>query len=725
MRKLIKKEIEWAGKRLGLEVGRLAFQANEAVLASYGETVVLATVVSSQPREDLDYFPLRVDYEEKLYAGGLIKTSRFVKRETKPSDEAVVSARLIDHAVRPFFPKDFVDEVQVIITVLSVEPGGDPTLLSLVATSAALAASDIPWQGPLGSLRIALGREGEFLLNPPLLSGNSAADSSDLNLIVSYKEGRVVAAEGEAREASEERLLEALKWGGEQVKPLLAFIKGFAKEVGGQKYSYTPRVLEKDLLDEVRKFAGERIKELIATPLAKPDYAATKVSLKEELYKEFEGKYAKAKMDQALFEIEKGTVRQLVFKEGKRPDGRGMDEVRPLAIEVGVLPRTHGSSLFTRGLTQALTTTTLGSVSLEQLIQTMMGDETKRYIHHYSALPFSTGETAPLRGPGRREIGHGALAEKALLPVIPSKDSFPYTIRLVSEILSQNGSTSMAATCGSTLALMDAGVPIKAPVAGVAVGLMTDEEESRYVILTDIAGVEDFNGFMDLKLAGTRTGMTALQLDVKLKDGLSFEVLAEAIKQSKKARLEVLDAMEKVLPAPRSELSKHAPRIIVVKIDPKKIGEVIGPGGRIIKKIIEVTGADIDIDDSGLVYISSVDKEKARMAKEWVEGIVREPRVGEIFEGTVTRTLDFGAFVEILPGKEGLVHISELSHRHVPRVESIVRPGEKVRVKVVGIDSSGRINLSKKALEKRDFSAEKPRRPGYRTPYYRRASYRR
>ncbi len=757
MNKIIKKEMQFAGRTLSLETGRLAFQANLAVLVRYGDTVVLATVVANLPKGELDYFPLRVDFEEKLYAGGFIKTSRFIKRETKPTDEATVSARLIDHAVRPLFPKDYKDEVQVIVTTLSVEPEGDPELLSLIAASVVLTASDVPWAGSLGTVRVVL-KDGQFILNPQLLpsSKESEVGGFDLDLVVSYLGDRVVAMEGEAKIVPEAKLIEALNFGREQVKPLHAFINEFAAAVGKTKYTYIPDKLDEDMVASVRQFTKDKVKKMLSTPLDKLDYVDYQTRLKEETYAEFAGKYGKTDMDEALHLIEKEMVRKLILEEEKRPDGRKLDELRKISGEVSILPRTHGSAIFTRGLTQALTTVTLGSSSLEQIIQTVTGEETKRYMHHYSAPPYSTGETMPLRGPGRREIGHGMLAEKALRPVVPGKDLFPYAIRVVSEILSQNGSTSMAATCGSTLALMDAGVPITSPVAGIAIGLVTDEAESKYVILTDIAGVEDFDGFLDFKMTGTKEGFTALQMDTKLHKGLPLEVFAEIVERSKQARLKILAIMEDVIPATRAALSQYAPRITVLKIDPKKIGEVIGPGGRIIKRIIEETGAAIDIEDDGTVYISSKDDEASKKARTIIEGITKEAKVGEIYEGKVTRMLEFGAFVEIFPGKEGLVHISEIDHRRVERVDQYFKIGDTVRVKVVGIDEQGRINLSRKALEPRPEGLEnipqspippsgRPRygasrggtggstrfgptrggsaEPGYRTPYAQKRDY--
>lgn len=706
----ISKSIDLAGRKLTLETGKLAPQANLAVLARYGETVILATAVANEPKEERDFFPLRIDYEERLYAGGFIKSSRFVKREGRPSDNAIIAARLIDHAIRPLFPKDFMDEVQVIITVLSVDQENDPEILSLIATSAVLTASNIPWLGPIAAARIGMENDN-LVLNP----GNGIRENSPLDMVVTGLKERIVGIEAQANEISEEKIVEAVESAHQQMQPIINLINEFAQEVGKKKYEYESYALASDLLSDVTDAAEEKLKEMIAVPLDKVDWVDAYQDLKEEVFRTYEGKYTKTNMSQALQEIEKQVVQKLILEQGKRPDGRSLEEIRPLSIELDILPRTHGSALFSRGLTQSLGVVTLGSTSLEQLIQNMYGEESKRYLHHYNGPPFSLGETAPLRGPGRREIGHGNLAEKALLPVIPSKEEFPYTIRVVSEILSQNGSSSMAATCSSTLALMSAGVPIKNPVAGIAIGLMTDKNEKSFAILTDIAGIEDWNGFMDYKMAGTRNGITAIQMDIKLKNGLALDIFKQVVERSKQGRLAVLDAMEKVIAKPRTDLSRHAPRIITLKIDPKKIGEVIGPGGKVIKKIIEETETEIDIDEDGSVFIAGVDEQKAQQAKQTIENLTREAQLNDIYEGTVTRILDFGAFVEVFPGKEGLIHISELAHRHVNKVEDIVKVGDKVKVKVIEIDNQGRINLSKKALEKgpsnRDRSPALGRRP--------------
>lgn len=719
MSKVVKKEIDFADRKLSLETGNIAFQASGAVLARYGETGVLVTATSAEPREDMDFFPLRVDYEERLYAGGLIKTSRFVKREGRPSDESVLACRLVDRAIRPLFSSDFFNEVQVVATVLSVDNENDPEILSLIGASAALAISDIPWNGPLGAVRVGL-KNGQFILNPK----NGDLKTSALDLVVAGSREKILMVEAVGKEIPEERILEAIKFGHGHLKAVLTFIEDFAKEAGVNKQAYESKTLGGEILNDVRSFGEESLKQLVMSQVDKIDYVARFAEIEKETHKEFEGKYTKSDMTRALMQIEREIVRSLILDEKKRPDGRQLTEVRPVSISVGVFPRTHGSALFTRGLTQSLTIATLGSTSLEQLIQSMEGEETKRYIHHYNAPPYSVGEIEPMRGPGRREIGHGALAEKALEPMIPKREGFPYTIRLVSEILSQNGSTSMAATCGSSLALMDAGVPTSRHVAGVAMGLI--ERQQDYVILSDIAGVEDSSGDMDFKIAGSREGITAIQLDVK-NAGLSMKIIEEVLSQSQQARKVILDKMEEVLPAPRKELSKYAPRITQMKVDQKRIGEIIGSGGRIIKGIIEKTGVDIDIEEDGTVYISSTDEIMAGKARLMIEALIREVKVGEIFEGKVTRIADFGVFVEILPNKEGLIHISELSHRHVGRTTDLVKVGDILKVKVIEIDTQGRINLSKKALERvpplEPGGKEKPL--GYRTPYYRRPGYRR
>lgn len=687
-----KAELEFAGRKLVFETGKLSFQANAAVLASYGETVVLAAATSGERDEEADGLPLRVDFEEKLYAGGVIKNSRFVKREGMPSEDAILSGRMIDRGLRPFFPKDFQNEVQVIVTVLSVDLVNESAVLGALAAAAALAISDIPWQGPLGSIRLGY-LSDQFVVNPT----REQMEASALDLVYTGSKERAVMVEAGGREFPEEKFIEAMACAQAEIQPLIAFIEDFAQAVGKTKMAYESSQLAEELLAKVEEFSHAKLLDLLKLNLQKDHYVVKYDELLAAIQAEFEGKYTKADMARALHEIEKRAMRTMILAEKKRTDGRRPDELRSISIEVGVLPRTHGSALFTRGLSQALSVVTLGSASLEQLIQGPEGEETKRYIHHYSAPPYSTGEIRALRSAGRREIGHGALAERALRPVIPDDAEFPYTIRVVSEILSQNGSTSMASVCGSTLSLMDAGVPIKAPVTGISMGLITHQGES--VILTDIAGIEDFNGDMDFKSAGTRAGLTAVQLDAKLEGGIPVKILAEALLEARPVRHHILDLIAEVIAAPRLELSKYAPRIIMTKIDPKKIGEVIGGGGKTIKSIMAATSTAIDIEDDGTVYITSSSDEQSNKAREIIESLVREVKVGEIYEGQVVRILDFGAFVQILPSKDGLIHISELAPYRVNRVTDVVRLGDTVKVKVVGIDEQGRINLSKKALD--------------------------
>lgn len=692
MHKYHKSEIEFAGRKLVFETGKLSFQANGSVLVTYGETVVLASATATEFNEEADGLPLRVDYQEKLYSGGVIKNSRFIKREGAPSEDSILSGRAIDRGLRPFFPKDYQNDTQVVVIVLSVDIQNDPSVLGAVAASAALAISDIPWHGPLATIQVGL-VNGEFVANPT----RDQKEASILDLTYTGSRENAVMVEAGAKEIPEDKFVEAMEFAQKEIQPLLKFIEDFAAEVGKEKIKYESGQLETEIHNQVSQFAGEKILSLLGLNLEKEHYMVKYDEILEEIYAKFEGKFTKAKMQAAFHQLEKESMRGMILRENKRSDGRGLNDLRTITAEVGILPRTHGSALFTRGLSQALSIVTLGSRSLEQLIQSPEGEETKSYMHHYSAPPFSTGEVGPLRGPGRREIGHGALAERALKPVIPDENIFPYTVRVVSEILSQNGSTSMASVCGSSLSLMDAGVPIKAPVSGISMGLVFQKADD-YRLLVDIAGVEDFNGDMDFKTAGTREGITAVQLDAKLEGGIPVSILAEAVLKAKDVRHHILDLMGSVLSAPRVELSRFAPRIIMTKIDPKKIGEVIGSGGRIIKNIMESTGTAIDIEDDGSVYISGTSAEQSARAKNIIESLVREAKVGEIFEGRVTRILDFGAFVEILPGKEGLVHISELAPHRVERVTDVLHVGDVVKVKVVGVDNQGRINLSKKAL---------------------------
>jgi len=719
----IKKEIELGGKKLSLETGLFAPLANMAVTVRYGDTVILVTAVSNKQKspETVEFFPLRVDYQEKLYAGGLIKSSRFVKREGRPSDEATIVARLIDHAIRPLFPKDFADEVQVIATALSIDHVSDAEVSAMIGASAALFASDIPWNGPMATARVGIEKEdGEkFILNPT----NEQLENSSLNLIVSTMEDSgVLAMEAGANIIPEEKILKAIEFASTENKKVITLIREFAKEVGIKKYEYLSTKLPEELMSAAKKDFYKKIEDFVETPSDKKGSTELMESIVDEMNEKYEEKYSSAYIKKAFESMEKEAVRKLVLDKGKRSDGRALDEIRPITIELDVLPRTHGSAFFRRGLTQALTITTLGSASLEQLIQSMYGEETKRYMHHYYGPSYSLGEVKPILSPGRREIGHGALAEKALIPVIPSKEAFPYAIRVVSEILSQNGSSSMAATCGSTLSLMDAGVPIKAPVAGVAIGLITNEKQDKFVLLTDMAGVEDFNGFMDFKMTGTREGVTAIQMDIKL-NGIPSKLLPEIFDRSKSARLKILDLIDQAIQKPREQISKYAPRIEQVKIAPDQIGLVIGAGGKTIREIMAKSKATVDVmenpDGSAFVSIAGVDIESVKKAKELVEGIIREVKVGDVFDGVIKRVADFGAIVEVLPNKEGLMHVSEISHEYVDDPSKLFKVGDTVKVKVIAVERDGKMSLSKKALEEapQGYERKRPEAPRQATGF--------
>jgi polyribonucleotide nucleotidyltransferase len=708
--KKIEKSIDLGGKKLSLSTGHVAEQASSAVMASYGETVVLATVVAAKAKEDLGYFPLMVEYQERLYAGGRIKGSRWVKREGRPSDDDVLTARLIDRSIRPLFPKNYKKEVQVIITVLSVDLENPPDMVAGTAVSAALAASNIPWNGPISMLKIGL-KDGSYSINPVV----SELELSEMELIVSTTKDAIVMVEAGAKEVPEKDILGGLTFAQKEGKKLISFIEDFAKEVGRKKEGVEAKKVSSAIEKKVKELAEEKIDSLIkdmATHKAGyRDYDEIKDAVVESFNEE-----ERQESKQIFDDLFSAKTRKLILS-GKRPDGRKADEIRKLSAETGILPRTHGSAIFNRGQTQALSVTTLGAPSLEQLIESAEGEEVKKYIHHYSMPPYSLGETGRVGYPSRREVGHGALAERAILPVLPSEESFPYTIRVVTEILSSNGSTSMAATCGSTLSLMDAGVPIKAPVAGIAMGLMI-EDDKKFVVLTDIVGLEDGNGDMDFKVAGTKDGITALQLDVKTLK-LTQAILKEALAQAKKAREEILEVMKKALPEPRKKTSIHAPKIKVIKIPQDKIGEVIGPGGKMIRKIIADTNSQVDVEDDGSVNISSTTEEGLNAAIAMIEGLTKEAQPGEIYDGEVKRIQSFGAFVEILPGKEGLVHVSDMSENFVKDPTEVVNIGDKVKVRVKEIDDLGRINLSmlldgdkdKKPPKRRSFNREDRRRP--------------
>lgn len=690
-KKVVKKSIEVGGRALSLEVGRFAEQASAAVLAQYGDTMVLATVTASSRETTLDYFPLSVEYVERLYAGGRIKGSRWVKREGRPSDDAVLAGRVIDRSIRPLFPKSYKHDVQVIVTVLSVDGENDPDVLGLVATSAAIAISPIPWNGPVSAVRMgyvhADGAEASLIVNPRV----SEQAISDFDFVVASNRDKVVMLEGGFCETPEETVKDAIRMAKDANKKIIGLIEELVAAVGKTKIKAVDTAETGDLHAKIVKDFKKELEAAFAKKAEKEFGGDDILMLATTIADAYGTEYPAKAIEEALDTLFKKKVREDILTRGKRFDGRKIDEVRPITGEVGLLPRTHGSACFARGQTQVLTVATLGTPSLEQLIESPMGEEAKRYIHHYSMPPYSVGETGRVGTPSRREVGHGALAERALLSVIPSEEEFPYTIRLVSEVMSSNGSTSMASTCGSTLALMDAGVPIKEPVAGISIGLMTAGK--KFILLTDIMGIEDFAGDMDFKVAGTKNGITVIQLDIKI-DGLTDEMIEGTFERARAARLKILEKMLSVIAAPRKSLSQYAPKVQVVKIPVEKIGEVIGPGGKMIRQIIATTGATVDVEDDGSVMISGVDQTAVQKAVDWVMGLTRDVTVGEEFEGEVKRILPFGAFVEILPGKEGMVHVSQMSITYVNNPNDVVKIGQKVHVRVMEIDDQHRINLS-------------------------------
>lgn len=702
---VLKREILIGGRPMVLETGRLARQAGGAVFVRYGETAVLVTATMAKfIRSGIDFFPLTVDYEERFYAVGKIPGG-FIKREGRPSEKAVLSGRLIDRPIRPLFPKDMRNEVQVIATILSVDQDHAPEIAAMVGASAALHISEIPLKYPIGG--VIVGRvDGEFVINPVL----SQAEQSDMHLVVVGTGDAVMMVEAGAKEVPENVMLEAISYGHGVVSEIVDFIEKFREEalsMGLAKEKFVPEIAEPadELREAVTAAAREKldqgIRRCISEKLSKHDRDNYLDEIKAEILQQFLEEYPEEEsaIKKIVDSVEKNTIRKIMTAEKVRIDGRAITEVRPISVEVGVLPRPHGSGLFTRGQTQILSVVTLGTISEEQILDGLGVEDSKRYIHHYNFPPYSVGETRPIRGAGRREIGHGALAEKALYPVIPLEEDFPYTIRIVSDALESNGSTSMGSVCGSCLALMDAGVPVKAPVAGVAMGLIA--EENVFTVLTDIQGYEDHLGDMDFKVAGTSKGITALQMDIKI-PGITQAVFEQALAQAYEGRMHIMGKMTEVIAEPRPELSPNAPRIIHTTIDPDKIREVIGPGGKIIKKIVEETGAEIDIEDDGRVFIASVDQEKGKRALEIIESIVKEVHAGEIYNGRVTRVTDFGCFVEVvpgvmgMPGKEGLVHISQLEHHRVNKVEDVVKEGDTILVKVIGYDNQGRMKLSRK-----------------------------
>ena len=684
-------EIELGGRKLTIEQGKMAKQANGAVLVRYGDTVVLVTATaSSAPREGVDFFPLTVDYEEKMYAAGKIPGG-FIKREGRPSSDAVLCARLIDRPIRPLFPEGFRNDVQIVATVLCVEQDNPPEIAAMIGASCALTVSDIPFMGPIAGVRVGY-VDGAFVINPT----EEQRTVSELNLTVAGSHDAVMMVEAGANELSEEVVLDAILFGHAEIRRLVEFQNDIRSACGKEKIVPAIFAVSEELESKVRAYAEERLDAATRNSdklMRDADIAAIKAETVEHFIEEYPE--AAKEISQILYKIEKGIVRHMITHEKIRPDGRALDEVRPVSCEVGILPRTHGSGLFTRGQTQVLTVTTLGSIGDEQIIDGLGPETTKHYLHHYNFPGYSVGEARPMRSPGRREIGHGALAERALVPMIPSIEDFPYTIRLVSEILESNGSSSMGSVCGSTLSLMCAGVPIKRPVSGVAMGLVRDGDD--YSILTDIQGMEDALGDMDFKVAGTTKGITAIQMDIKIA-GITRDILASALAQAKQGRAFILEKMLACIDKPAAELSPYAPRVEVITIDIDKIRDVIGTGGKVVRKIIDETGVDVDIHEDGNIFITSPNMEAMDRARKMIEDIVREVEVGEVYTGRVTRFLKFGAFVELLPGKEGLCHISQLAKHRVESVEDVVKIGDQLEVKVIEIDEKGRINVSHKAL---------------------------
>ena len=695
-------ETKLAGRKLVIETGKMAGLANGSVLVRYGETCVMVNVTASkEPREGISFFPLSVDFEEKLYSVGKIPGG-FLKREGKPSDKAVLTSRAIDRPLRPLFPKDFRNDVVVVATVLCVEQDNSPEVAAMIGAACALEISDIPFNGPTAAVNVGL-VDGKIIINPT----EEERGKSDLTLTVAATENKITMIEAGANEVPDDVMLEAIKKAHEEIKEICKFIKGIKEEIGKPKFEYISFDVDKEIYEFLENNFKEEMKEKVQESDKEiRDKNLDELTLKiQNAYAEKYGEEAleehKTDIDEAIYKLEKKCVREMIFVEHKRVDGRALDEIRPLSCEVGLLPRVHGSALFTRGQTQVLSIATLGMISEEQVLDGIDTEETKRYMHHYNFPSYSVGEARPSRGPGRREIGHGALAEKALVPVLPSKEEFPYAIRVVSEVLSSNGSTSQASICGSTLSLMDAGVPIKRPVAGISTGLVTNpEDDNDYIMLVDIQGLEDFFGDMDFKVGGTEKGITAIQVDIKC-DGLTYEIITEAFEKTRKARIHILeDVMKPVISEPRKEVSKYAPRIVSTKIDPEKIKDVIGTGGKVINKIIDETGVKIDIEDDGQVFIYSQDNEKAQEALEMVEDIVREVQVGEIYYGEVVRIMNFGAFVDLgFGGKEGLLHVSKISNKRIKNIEDVLHVGDKIAVKVIEIDDQGRINLSTKDLK--------------------------
>lgn len=713
-------ETDFAGRPLKIETGKIAQLANGSCFVRYGDTVVnVAVTASAKPREGIDFFPLSVDFEEKLYSVGKIPGS-FLKREGRPSEKAILTSRVIDRPIRPLFPKDMRNDVSVVCTVMSVDPDCSPEIAAMVGTSAALSISDIPWNGPISGVSVGY-VDGEIVINP----NEEQRKVSQMAVTVASTDKKIAMIEAGANEIPDDLMLKAILAGHEANQKIIAFIKGMQAEIGKEKFEYPSNEPDEEMFHAIQEFAQEEVKLALDTD-DKTVRDARLQPIYDKVHEHFDPIYpeCEAQIDECLYRTQKYVVRRWLLDEQKRVDGRGMDDIRPLAAEVGLLPRAHGSGMFTRGQTQVLTVATLGPVSDQQLLDGIDGEEFKRYMHQYNFPSYSVGETRPSRGPGRREIGHGALAERALVPVIPSVEEFPYALRLVSEVLSSNGSTSQASICGSTLALMDAGVPIKKPVAGISCGLIT--EGDRWMTMVDIQGVEDFFGDMDFKVAGTHEGITAIQMDLKI-DGLTPAIVEEALAKTHKARDYILDeVMLKVIAEPRKELSKYAPKMLSTVIPVDKIREVIGSGGKVIQKICAECDVKVDIEEDGHVFISGIDLDNCNRALTIVNTIVSDPEIGAIYKGRVTRLMDFGAFVEIAPGKEGLVHISRLDVKHVDKVSDVVNVDDEVIVKVTEIDDKGRLNLSRRdalieveGLVPENDVDERPRRTGYRDDHRR------
>ena len=683
-------ETELAGKKISFETGKMACLANGSVLVRYGDTTVMVNVTASQkPREGVDFFPLSVDFEEKLYAVGKIPGS-FIKRESRPSQKAILTSRLVDRPIRPLFPKDMRNDVSVVMTVLSVDQDYSPEVAGMLGTSFALSISDIPWNGPIGGVQVGL-VDGEIIICP----NEEQRKHSDLQLTVAGTREKIVMIEAGANEVDNETMLEAIAKGHEEIKKIAQFIADVQAEIGKPKFTFESQEVDPAMFEAIKEFAIDKVKFALDTD-DKNVREERLAPVIEEIHAQFDEQYPEetAKIDECIYKLQKFVVRRWLLDEGKRVDGRGIDEIRPLAAEVGLIPRVHGSAMFTRGQTQVMTITTLGPLSDAQILDGIDNEESKRYMHQYNFPSYSVGETKPSRGPGRREIGHGALAERALEPVIPPVEEFPYAYRLVSEVLSSNGSTSQGSICASTLSLMDAGVPIKAPVAGISCGLIT--EGDRWMTMVDIQGLEDFFGDMDFKVGGTHKGITSIQMDIKI-HGLTRPIIEEAIAKTREARLYILDeVMAPVISEPRKTVSQYAPKIVQISIDPQKIGDVVGKQGKVINKIIEQTGVKIDIEDDGSVSVCGTDQAMIDKAVSIIKGIVTDIEPGQILTGTVVRIMNFGAFVELAPNKDGMVHISKLSDKRVAKVEDVVNIGDEVTVKVIEVDKMGRINLSMK-----------------------------